>query len=70
LLLPPIVHMDGDDTPHVWDGHEGRAHHRSLGLPPRESWFANRSRFIGATVTHPQGGGGPVTLEKYLQIAE
>ena len=24
------------------------------GLPPRESWFANRSRFIGATVTHPQ----------------
>ncbi len=70
LLLPPIVHMDGDDKPHVWDVMTAARTTEAWGLPPRESWFANRSPFVGVTVTHPAGGGAPMSLEKYLQIAE
>lgn len=70
LLLPPIVHMDGDDKPHVWDVMTAARTTEAWGLPPRKSWFANRSPFVGVTVTHPAGGGAPMSLEKYLQIAE
>ncbi|HKN29304.1 MAG TPA: VOC family protein [Roseiarcus sp.] len=70
LLLPPIVYMDGDDEPHVWDVVTTERVTEAWGLPPRESWFSRCSPFIGAKVTAPPGGGSPLTLEKYLQIAE
>jgi hypothetical protein len=39
------------------------------GLPPRASWFAHRSRFLGCEVTHPPvGGGDGMTLEQYLGV--
>ena len=70
LLLPPIVYMDSDDPPHVWDVLSTERGTEAWGLPPRESWFSQRSAFKGVTVTAPPGGGSPMTLEKYLQIAE
>jgi catechol 2,3-dioxygenase len=70
LLLPPIVYMDKDDKPHAWDVVTSTRTTEAWGLPPRESWFSHRSPFKGVTVAHPAGEGGPMTLEKYLQIAE
>ena len=67
LLLPPIVYMDGDDPPIIWDVRTVKNHRVAWGLPPRESWFTHRSRFLDCEVTHPTGGdGSPLTLEKYL----
>jgi catechol 2,3-dioxygenase len=70
LLLPPIVYMDSDDPPHVWDVVTTERATEAWGLPPRETWFSHRSAFKGVTVTAPPAGGSPLTLEKYLQIAE
>jgi catechol 2,3-dioxygenase len=70
LLLPPIVYMDKEDKPHAWDVAESTRTTQAWGLPPRDSWFTHRSAFQGVTVTHPPGGGAPLTLEKYLQIAK
>jgi catechol 2,3-dioxygenase len=69
LLLPPIVYMDSDDPPQVWDLTKTERVTQSWGLPPRDSWFSHRSPFNGVTVTAPPPGGEPVTLEKYLQVA-
>jgi catechol 2,3-dioxygenase len=69
LLLPPIVHMDGDDAPAVWDVLVHTRATEAWGLPPRASWFSDRSPFLDCEVTHPQGGGGPLTLEMYLDVA-
>jgi hypothetical protein len=39
------------------------------GLPPRASWFARRSRFLGCEVTDPAGGSADgFTLEQYLGV--
>jgi hypothetical protein len=62
--------MDSDDPPHVWDVVTSERTTEAWGLPPRESWFSHRSPFKDVTVTVPPGGGSPMTLEKYLQIAE
>ena len=70
LLLPPIVYMDVDDEPHVWDVVTTERALEAWGLPPRETWFSHRSPFKGVTVTAPTGEGSPMTLERYLQIAE
>lgn len=67
LLLPPIVHMDGDDQPSVWDVLKVRAG-EAWGLPPRETWFSERTLFSGCEVTTPPVLGSPLTLEKYLGI--
>ena len=53
LLLPPIVYMDGDDPPVVWDVQTVKNHRVAWGLPPRASWFTHRSRFLDCEVTHP-----------------
>ena len=68
LLLPAIVYMDGDDKPHVWDVTTSDRTTEAWGLPPRESWFANRSPFTGVTVTHPAGGGAPMSLERLQSV--
>jgi catechol 2,3-dioxygenase len=70
LLLPPIVYMDVDDEPHVWDVLTTERGTEAWGLPPRESWFSHRSPFKGVNVATPLGGGSPMTLEKYLQVAQ
>ena len=70
LLLPPIVYMDGDDAPHVWDVVTTERVTEAWGLPPRESWFSHRSPFSDVTVTPLPPGPGPMTLEQYLQVAE
>lgn len=70
LLLPPIVYMDGDDEPHIWDVITTKRATEAWGLPPRETWFSHRSPFEGVKVTAPPAGGSPLTLEKYLQIAQ
>nr|WP_246563662.1 VOC family protein [Bradyrhizobium liaoningense] len=70
LLLPPIVYMDGDDEPHVWDVLATERGTEAWGLPARESWFLHRSQFKGVPVTAPQSYSSPMTLEKYLQVAE
>ncbi|TCT05458.1 VOC family protein [Aquabacter spiritensis] len=69
LLLPPIVYMDGDDAPHVWDVTQVPRATEAWGLPPRRSWFSNRSPFPDVEVTHPAPGGSPVSLEDFLQMA-
>jgi catechol 2,3-dioxygenase len=69
LLLPPIVYMDGDDPPTIWDVLTLKSATEAWGLPPRSSWFSERSRFLDCEVTHPSGGGAPMTLEKYLGLA-
>ena len=70
LLLPPIVYMDRDDEPHVWDVLTTQRTTEAWGLPPRESWFSQCAPFIDAKVAAPAGGGSPMTLERYLEIAE
>ena len=70
LLLPPIVYMDREDEPHVWDVITTERATEAWGLPPRESWFSHRSMFNGVNVTAPAQGGAPMTLEKYLQVAK
>ena len=70
LLLPPIVYMDGDDPPHVWDVVTTERVTEAWGLPPRKSWFSHRSPFSDVTVTPLPPGPGPMTLEQYLQVAE
>ena len=70
LLLPPIVYMDRDDEPHVWDVITTERATEAWGLPPRESWFSHRSMFNGVKVTIPRAVGSPMTLEKYLQVAK
>ena len=62
--------MDSDDTPHVWDVVTTERTTEAWGLPPRESWFSHRSPFNGVTVTASARRRRPMTLEKYLQIAE
>ena len=68
LLLPPIVCMDGDDKPAVWDLTQVPRTTEAWGLPPRESWFSKRSPFPDCVVTHPRRGGAPMSLEKYLDV--
>jgi catechol 2,3-dioxygenase len=70
LLLPPIVYMDGDDAPRVWELTATERVTQAWGLPPRESWFTQRSAFNGIALVQPEVIGSPMTLEKYLQIAE
>lgn len=69
LLLPPIVCMDGDDKPAVWDLTQVPRATEAWGLPPRESWFSKRSRFPDSVITHPRQGGAPMSLEKYLDVS-
>jgi len=70
LLLAPIVYMDSDDDPRVWDLIKTERVTQSWGLPPRESWFSHRSMFDGVTMVSPPPGGDPLTLEKYLQVVK
>ncbi len=70
LLLPPIVYMDGDDATRHWDVTQVTRATEAWGLPPRKSWFADRSPFLGAEISHPAPGGAPMSLEEFLQIAE
>ena len=67
LLLPPIVYMDGDDKPAIWDVLKVRAG-EAWGLPPRAAWFSERTPFFGCDVSAPPVLGSPLTLEKYLGI--
>jgi hypothetical protein len=62
--------MDVDDPPHVWDVVTTERTGQAWGLPPRESWYSHRSPFQNVTVAAPATVGAPMTLEKYLQIAE
>jgi hypothetical protein len=62
--------MDRDDEPHVWDVITTDRATEAWGLPPRESWFSHRSKFNGVNVATPPGGGSPMTLEQYLQVAK
>jgi catechol 2,3-dioxygenase len=67
LLLPPIVYMDGDDPPSIFDVATVQSPQVAWGLPPRASWFARRSRFLDCEVTYPAGGTADgFTLEQYL----
>jgi catechol 2,3-dioxygenase len=67
LLLPPVVYMDGDDPPVIFDVRTVKSPQVAWGLPPRASWFAHRSRFLDCEVTQPAvGGGDGLTLEQYL----
>jgi catechol 2,3-dioxygenase len=67
LLLPPIVYMDGDDPPVVFDVRTVKSPQVAWGLPPRAEWFAHRSPFLDCEVTYPPGGEGDgMTLEQYL----
>jgi catechol 2,3-dioxygenase len=69
LLLPPIVYMDGDDPPVVFDVRTVKSPQEAWGLPPRASWFAHRSPFLDCEVTYPAvGGGDGLTLEQYLGV--
>jgi catechol 2,3-dioxygenase len=70
LLLPPIVYMDGDDPPSVFDVQTVISPQVAWGLPPRASWFAHRSRFVDRDVTLlGPGAGDGFTLEQYLGVA-
>jgi catechol 2,3-dioxygenase len=70
LLLPPIVYMDGDDPPVVFDVRTVKSPQVAWGLPPRAEWFAHRTPFLDCEVTYPPGGGegDGMTLEQYLGI--
>jgi catechol 2,3-dioxygenase len=68
LLLPPIVYMDGDDPPVVWDMRTVKRPIEAWGLPPRVSWFTHISRFLDCEVTHLPADGSMLTLEKYLGL--
>jgi catechol 2,3-dioxygenase len=69
LLLPPIVYMDGDDPPVIFDVRTVKSPQVAWGLPPRASWIAHRSRFLDCDVTHPPGGSNDGwTLEQYLGV--
>jgi catechol 2,3-dioxygenase len=72
LLLPPIVYMDGDDPPVVFDVRTIKTPSPQVawGLPPRASWLAHRSRFLNcdATLLGASSGDG-MTLEQYLGVA-
>jgi catechol 2,3-dioxygenase len=71
LLLAPIVYMDGDDPPVVFDVRTVKSPQVAWGLPPRASWFAHRSRFLDCEVTHPAvSGGDGLTLEQYLAVTD
>ena len=71
LLLPPVVYMDGDDPPVVWDVRTLKHPVESWGLPPRASWVMESSPFLDREVTHPIDGDDAVlTLEKYLGVTE
>lgn len=49
----PIVSMDDDDPPVVWDMRIVKSPVEDWGLPPRSSWFLRRSRFLDCEVPHP-----------------
>jgi catechol 2,3-dioxygenase len=69
LLLPPIVYTDGDDPPTIFDVQTVKSPQVAWGLPPRASWFAQRTPFLDCEVTQPAGGGGDgLTLEQYLGV--
>ena len=69
LLLPPIVYMDGDDPPVVFDVRTVKSPQVAWGLPPRASWLARRTPFLGSEVTlRGPGEGDGMTLEQYLAI--
>jgi catechol 2,3-dioxygenase len=69
LLLPPIVYMDGDDPPSIFDVQTVMSPQVAWGLPPRASWFAHRSPFEGCDVTLlGPGSGDGFTLEQYLGV--
>jgi catechol 2,3-dioxygenase len=68
LLLPPIVYMDGDDPPSVFDVRTVKSPQVAWGLPPRASWFIHRSRFLDCDVKPSVGDGDGLTLEQYLVI--
>ncbi|MCU1676679.1 MAG: lactoylglutathione lyase-like lyase, partial [Frankiales bacterium] len=71
LLLPPIVYMDGDDQPTNFDVRSVKSPQVAWGLPPRASWFARRTRFVGAEVSEPTGGSADgMSLEAYLKATE
>jgi catechol 2,3-dioxygenase len=67
LLLPPIVYMDGDDPPVIFDVQKVKSPQVAWGLPPRASWFAHRSPFLDCEVTPYVSGGDGMTLEQYLE---
>ena len=71
LLLPPIVYMDGDDPPVVFDVRTVKSPQVAWGLPPRASWLARRTPFLGSEVTlRGPGEGDGMTLEQYLAITD
>lgn len=68
LHLPPIVYMDGDDKPAVWDVLGKTRVGEAWGMPARSSWFSERAPFLDCPVTVPPVIGSPLTLEEYLSI--
>jgi catechol 2,3-dioxygenase len=69
LHLPPIVYMDGDDPPALFDVQTVKSPQVAWGLPPRASWIAHRTPFLDCEVTHPPGGSNDGwTLEQYLGV--
>jgi catechol 2,3-dioxygenase len=68
LLLPPIVYMDGDDPPALFDIRTVKSPQVAWGFPPRASWLSHRSPFLDCEVTYPDVGGDGMTLEQYLGI--
>ncbi|MDX6449994.1 MAG: catechol 2,3-dioxygenase [Gaiellaceae bacterium] len=68
LLLPPIVYMDGDDPPSVFDVQTVKSPQIAWGLPPRARWFTHRSPFVGHEITDTVGDGDGLTLEQYIAV--
>lgn len=68
LLMPPMIYMDGEDEPNVWDVTKVAQVTEAWGLPPRQTWFDERTPFANCAVSNPPEGPGPMTLEKYLLI--
>lgn len=67
LLLPPIVYMDADDVPAVWDVTKVNRATECWGLPPRDSWFLRRTAFSGHSLDAQTTDNPALSLEKYLQ---
>jgi len=70
LLLPPILHMDGDDEPAVWDILVEKNLTEAWGLPARASWFAERTPFQDCPTSAPPVLGSPMTLERFLGVRD
>ena len=69
LLLPPIIYMDGDDPPVIYDVGKIKSPVQAWGLPPRATWVNDSTAFLDCEVTALAGGDrAQPTLEDYLGV--